>query len=253
MPFTDWKSQNCTAPLPFLRCKVRKWEPLWLDACAPVSAVCRWLIRGACSSVREQSKRKCGQHLGLKKAEILQDTQSCIVTRPSDEGSDADPSHRASYVYVDNLGVLGTSRVNVDKDLMMAVQTLEIVVWIHMRSSNTATALGIHIDLRIMLVSVAPMRLRRLKQEIRWALRCRALPGKTWEALLEHMTFVALLRRDVLSVPFALNKFIRANYNDSARLWRSARTEVQASVGLLPAIASSWWRQMQASMVSVFV
>ena len=63
---------------------------------------------------------------GLEHAEILQDTQSCIVPRPSDEGNDADPSHRASkiffYVYVDNLVVLGTSRVNVDKDLMMAVQ-----------------------------------------------------------------------------------------------------------------------------------
>ena len=53
-----------------------------------------------------------------------------------------------------------------------------------------------------MLVSVAPMRLWRLKQGLRWALRCRALPGKTWEVLLGHMTFVALLRRDVLSVPF---------------------------------------------------
>ena len=46
------------------------------------------------------------------------------------------------------------------------------------------------------------------------------------------MTFVALLRRDVLSVPFALNKFIRANYNDSAKLSPSARAEVQAFVGL---------------------
>ena len=79
-------------------------------------------------------------------------------------------------------------------------------------------ALGIHIGLRNILVSVAPMRLWRLKQGLRWALRCRALPGKTWEVLLGHMTFVALLRRDVLSVPLALNEFIRANYNDSARL-----------------------------------
>ena len=69
----------------------------------------------------------------------------------------------------------------------------------HMR--RTATALGIHIDLRNMLVRVAPMRLWRLKQGLRWALRCRALPGKTWEVLLGHMTFVALLRR----VSFALH------------------------------------------------
>ena len=68
-------------------------------------------------------------NLGLGKAEILQDTWSCVVPRPSGEGDDAEPSHRASKrffnVYVDNLGVLGTSRVNVDEDLMMAVQTLK--------------------------------------------------------------------------------------------------------------------------------
>ena len=64
------------------------------------------------------------------------------------------------------------------------------------------------------------------------------------------MTFVALLRRDVLSVPFALNKFIRANYNDSAKLWPSARAEVQAFVGFLPTIVSSWTRDWCSSIVA---
>ena len=53
----------------------------------------------------------------------------------------------------------------------------------------------------------------------------------------------------MLSVPFARNKFIRANYNDSARLWTSARAEVQALVGLLPAIVSSWKRGWCSSIV----
>ena len=94
---------------------------------------------------------------------------------------------------------------NVDKDLRMAVQTQKsrgLDTHEEIVHSDTAIALGIHIDLRNMLVSVAPMRLWRLKQDLRWVLRCRALPGKTWEVLLEHMTFVALLRRDGLSVPF---------------------------------------------------
>ena len=111
--------------------------------------------------------------------------------------------------------------VNVDENLMMAVQTLKsrgLDTHEETVHSHTAIALGIHIDLRNVLVSVAPMRFWGLKQGLRWGLRCRALPGKTWEVLLGRMTFVALLRRDVLSVPFALNKFIRANYNDSARL-----------------------------------
>ena len=94
--------------------------------------------------------------------------------------------------------------------------------------TNSVTVLGIHVDLHNMLVLVAPMRLWRLTQGLRWKLRCQALPGKTWNLLLGHMTFVALLRRDVLSVPFVLSKFIRANCVDSARLWPSARAKVQS-------------------------
>ena len=133
----------------------------------PCSAVCRWVTPGAYSSVRKAIQEAMWAHTwGLEKAEILQDTRSCVVPRPSDEGDDAESSHRASerffHVYVDNLGVWKTSRVNVDKDLMMALQTLkkrgldtheEVVHW------NTATALGIHTGLRNMLVTVAPMRL----------------------------------------------------------------------------------------------
>ena len=89
-------------------------------------------------------------------------------------------------MYVDNLGVLGTSRANVDRDLAMAVQTLKnrgLATHEEAVHSETTTALGIHMDLRNMLVSVAPTRLWRLKQSLRRALRCRALPGKTWEVL----------------------------------------------------------------------
>ena len=193
---------------------------------------------------------------GLEKTDILQDTRSCVVPRPSDENDNTESSHRTAKrfvnVYVDNLGVLGTSRVKVDGDLAMAVQTLKnrgVDTHEEAVHSNMSTPLGIHIDLRNMLVSVAPMRLWRLKQGLRWALRCRALPGKTWEMLLGHMTFVALLRR-VLSVPFELNKFIRVNFIDSAKLWPGARAEVQAFVGLLPAIVSSWTRGWYSSVVA---
>ena len=64
------------------------------------------------------------------------------------------------------------------------------------------------------------------------------------------MTIVALLRRDVLGVPSALNEFTRANFYDSARLWPSARAEVQAFAGLLPAIVSSWTRGWCSSVVA---
>ena len=58
------------------------------------------------------------------------------------------------------------------------------------------------------------------------------------------MTFVALLRRDVLCVPYALT------CNDSARLWPSAKAEVPAFVGFLPAIVCSWTRDWCSSIVA---
>ena len=43
---------------------------------------------------------------------------------------------------------------------------------------------------------------------------------------------------------------IRANYDTSAKLWPSARAEVQAFVGLLPAIVSSWTRSWCSCIVA---
>ena len=80
---------------------------------------------------------------GLGEADVLQDTRSCVIPRPSDENNCKESSRRALKkffcVYVDNLGVLGTSRVNVDEDLMMAVQTLKSQVWTHMKRLFTQT------------------------------------------------------------------------------------------------------------------
>ena len=53
--------------LPSLRCEVRKWELLWLGACALTSAVYPWAIPEAYSSVRKQSKRQCGPRQGWRK------------------------------------------------------------------------------------------------------------------------------------------------------------------------------------------
>ena len=77
-------------------------------------------------------------------------------------------------MYVDHLGVLGTSRVNVDRDLAMAVQTLRnrgLATHEEAVHSETTTAVEIDIDLRNMLVSVLPTRRCCLKQGLRWALR----------------------------------------------------------------------------------
>ena len=53
-----------------------------------------------------------------------------------------------------------------------------------------------------------------------------------------------LLRRDVLTVPFAPNKFIRASYETSAKLWPSS------GVCRSPAVSSSWTRDWCSCIVA---
>ena len=93
-------------------------------------AAYRWVILGACFSFRKRLKRRCGplQTLRLQKF-----------------------SRRFFYVYVDKMGVLGTSRENVDNDSMMAIQTMKsrgLDTHEETVHSDVAIALGIHIDLR---------------------------------------------------------------------------------------------------------
>ena len=104
-PFEDSTSRDCTAPsLPSLRCEVRKFEH-------PMGHT-------AYSSVKKAIEEAMWATPGLEKAEILQDTRSCVVPRPSEDDC-TKSSHRTAKRY---LGVLGTSLVNVERDLAMAAQ-----------------------------------------------------------------------------------------------------------------------------------
>ena len=63
---------------------------LWLDACAPVSAACRWVIPGVYFSVKKAIEEAMWATPGLGKAGVLQDTRSCEVPRPSDDSKDTE-------------------------------------------------------------------------------------------------------------------------------------------------------------------
>ena len=162
MPFTDSRSQNCTAPI------LRLLEVEGRDSGSPSGWMCVHLFQQPADGSHLKSNFFCQKAIeeatwatpSLDKAETLQDTRSCVVPRPSDESNDTESSRRVSkkffYVYVENLGVLGTSCVNVDEDLMMAYTTVKsrgLDTHEEIAHSNRATALGIHIDLRNMLVS----------------------------------------------------------------------------------------------------
>ena len=121
-------SKLCSSFFALLKCEAKKWEPLWLDVCALVFAAFRWVIPGAYFSVRKRLKRRGGPLQTLRKQKFSRITRCCVTPRPLERGSaphSCDRNPRFFYVYVDNLGVLGTSREKMDSDLMKAVQTLK--------------------------------------------------------------------------------------------------------------------------------
>ena len=67
------------------------------------------------------------------------------------------------------------------------------------------------------------MRFWRVTQAVRFALSRRAMPGRTWDLFVGHLTFCGLVVRDVLSALHAVYIFIRKHCSDRVPLWATAR------------------------------
>ena len=100
------------------------------------------------------------------------------------------PQQQVGYVYVDNLGVLGTPAAAVDRAISALVGAFDAAgLQTHERDITTesATALGVLLDLQTLSARIIPSRLFRLSRALRWALSRRRLPGRSWEVLVGHM------------------------------------------------------------------
>ena len=174
---TDSRSQSCTAPSS-LSPEVRSEEvgaplvgrvyPCPCFSSLPMGHTWSFLF---CQKAIEEAMWATPN---FEKAKILQDNRSCVIPRPLERGCAPHPCDRSPMrffnVYVDSLGVLGTSRDNVYNDLMMAIQKLKsrgLDIHEEIVHSTRPSPLGIQIALRNMLVSVAPTCLWRLKQGLR--------------------------------------------------------------------------------------
>ena len=151
---------------------------------------------------------------------------------------------QAVYVYVDNLGVLG-SPVGAVRDSIDRVTKVfdEAGLITHEREIATgpSLALGALLGPKKLRTSISPQRLWKVRGALVWALRCRALAGRTWEVIVGHLTFCLIGVRPCMAPLSAIHKFIRANYWEGAPLWPSARAEMQAVKGLLLLVVADWW------------
>ena len=153
---------------------------------------------------------------------------NAVGAKPEDDAA-------AHYIYVDNVGVLSTSEDRVRRGLEEASHRLDaagLETHEHEISSSEAVALGCWLDGRRGLTRMTLERFLRLRRGLDFVLHCRRLPGTVWRILAGHMTWAALLRRDLLCTFSALYPFIEKHLSVAAPLWPSARREVEFFRGL---------------------
>ncbi|CAK0813206.1 unnamed protein product [Prorocentrum cordatum] len=147
------------------------------------------------------------------------------------------------YIYVDNLGVLScdpSHTSSVLSDAAARFESVGLVTHEHEVSAASSKALGTHIDLEGLRVSLAPARLWKVRQGVLYALSCRKLSGRVWEVLLGHLTFCALINRSMMSVFRSIYAFINKYYATPMPLWDTARQEMLTAASLLFLMDASW-------------
>ena len=166
---------------------------------------------------------------------LMADRSPPAVFRVGADGTPDVDSSRAHYVYVDNLGLCGCEKKEVESDLGVVVTALESkgLLTHELSVDTTASPLGVVFDGKKHFTVLTAKRYWRVCQAAKFALSRRAVPGWVWEVLLGHFTFCGLVRRDLLSGFHTIYKFIRHHYNQRVPLWPSAREEVLHFAGAL--------------------
>ena len=136
------------------------------------------------------------------------------------------------FAYIDNIGVIGKSRVRVREQMQLLREALEAVgLATHdfADADHVQKVLGITLDGKRLRTRASPERYCRIRHLLRWLLRQKQVSGKMLEQVMGHLTYVSLVRRPLLSYFHTVYKYIRAQYqNETSRLWASCRAELAA-------------------------
>ena len=140
------------------------------------------------------------------------------------------------FVFVDNLGVFGVCKASVRDKLSNACESFDkrgLKTHEQEVQSGIVTCLGNQLDCVEHRSSPTDVRFWRLKRALVYALSLKRLPGRIWEVILGHCTFLGLQERGCLSTFFTIYPFIRKNYCTSQPLGYSAREELVCFLELI--------------------
>lgn len=139
--------------------------------------------------------------------------------------------------YCDNLGILGTSRTQVDGALDVVVAALRahgLMVHEIEPAAPAATVLGYEIDGRRWEVRPKRERAQRLIATLHHLAARPKVSGREIEVVLGHLVHALPLPRELLCIPRAMYDFVRASYSTRARVWRSVARECDMLAWLMP-------------------
>ena len=154
--------------------------------------------------------------------------------------------------YVDNLHVMGTDREEVLVRFRKAVNELrEAGLTVHEEEEfeDETKILGWQYD-SIGKFRPSPQRVWKVRLALRHLLRRGRASGQEVERLLGHITFIALGRRETLSIFGECYTFIQRHYRTEVPLWKSVRRELEVWDGVSPLVVqnlrSPWVPQLCA-------
>ena len=185
----------------------------------------------------------------LAQARLLHDRSDPLVIHVGQAENDADHF----YVYVDNLGVIGTEHdriVEAMDALRLRFDGLGLELHGSEVSSGCVEALGCIIEGNKLRCRVTVERLWKVHQAVEGLLKRRRCAGRALEILVGHLTFCGLMCRASLSILHSVYPFIQKHKQSVGVLWPSIIEELRAFKGILFMLVQDWWRPWNRMVLS---
>ncbi|CAK0900961.1 unnamed protein product [Prorocentrum cordatum] len=149
------------------------------------------------------------------------------------------------YMYVDNAGVIGLGAARVTCAPQEAQRDLD---GDHLKFHEVEVmpeggrTLGCYLDGRHRATRPTDERFAMVRKGSRCLLRRRKVAGWQLEMALGHMTFMALVRREALSIFHSVYACVAQSYHAFSELWPTVREELNCYLGIMVMLESSWIR-----------
>ncbi|CAK0892251.1 unnamed protein product, partial [Prorocentrum cordatum] len=213
---------------------VRPGEKIW-PMCASLPMGLSWSLHFA----QTANAQRLGRQPALRQSQEISDRGPPLVL-----GGPSASAGSGHYMCVDSAGVLSFDGDLVGRALAEeaqrdfdadALRFHEMEVFDH-----GGPSLGWHLDGDARVARPSDKRFVLVRRGVRALLRPRKVSGWQVEAVLGHVAFLCLMRRELLSIFHAVYRFVRGSCAKSQRLWDSAREELRAFLGAMIFVESLW-------------